>query len=106
MPDPNHTGDGQRDQRRTQKSVGNAAVMLKARYRPAETPEDINIGRLGGQGHGQRSVGRPAIEAGAGKACAGEEMRDGFHKLDFLSVSPVSIMHAMSETRFSTAAGL
>ena len=105
MPEPNHSGNGERDQRRAQKGVGNAAVVFKAGYRPAERPKHIQVGRFGRQGHGQRSVGRLAIEAGAGQTCAGKEMRDRFHRMRFpIARRPVSIMHAMSETRSSTAA--
>jgi hypothetical protein len=57
-----------------------AAVMLKAGYRPTKAPKNIQVGRLGRKSHGQSSVGRPAIEAGAAQACSGKEMRDRFHK--------------------------
>ena len=49
MPDPNHTGDGQGNERRAQKGVGDAAVMLKAGYRATEAPENIQVGSLGCQ---------------------------------------------------------
>ena len=52
--------------------------MLKARYRPAKAPEDIDVRRFGRQRHGQRGVGGSAIEAGAAETCASKEMRDGF----------------------------
>ena len=61
--------------------MGESAVMLKACYRPAKAPKDIDVRRLGRQGHGQRGVGRSAIEAGAAEACAGKEMGDWFHEL-------------------------
>ena len=53
--------------------------MLEICYRPAKAPEDIDVRRLGRQGHGHRGVGGSAIEAGAAETCAGKEMRDGFH---------------------------
>ena len=79
MPEPNHTGHGERDKRGAEKGMRDAAMMLEAGNRAAEAPKNIQVGRLGCQSHGQRSVGRPAIEAGAAKACASKEMRDRFH---------------------------
>ncbi len=104
-PEPDDAGNGERDQGRAKKGVRDAAVMLEAGHRPAESPEHIQVGRLGGQGHGQRSVGRFAIKAGAAEACAGKEMRDGFHGSAVI-LAEVSIMHAMSETQSSGAAHL
>ncbi len=88
-------------------------MMLEARYRTAEAPENIQVWRFGCQCHGQRGIGRPAIEAGAAKTGAGKKMGDGFHMTGVipqrLAVShrvprQVSIMHAMPETRSSSAA--
>ena len=56
-------------------------MVLEAGYRAAKGPQHIEVGRLGRESHGQRRVGRPAIEAGAGKAGAGEEVGDRFHRL-------------------------
>ncbi len=84
MPEPNYAGDGERDKRRAQKCMGNAAVMSKLVYRPAQAPKHIQVGRFGCQGHGERRIGSPAVETGAAQACASEEMRDRFHEWDFL----------------------
>jgi hypothetical protein len=81
MPNPNHTGDGQGHKWRAHKGVGDATVMLKVGYRSSQPPENIKVGCLGRQRHGQRGVGRPAIEAGAGKACSGQEMGNRFHRV-------------------------
>ena len=62
-----------------EESVGNAAVVLEGGERAAEAPEGVDIGQLGGDDHGEGGVGGPAIEAGAGKDGAGEEVGYGFH---------------------------
>ena len=79
MPEPNNTGHGEGDERGAQKSMGYAAVVLEARNRPAKAQKNIQVRSLGGQGHGQRSVGSSAIKSGAAQACAGEKVRDRFH---------------------------
>ena len=40
-------------------------MVLELLDRPGESPEDIEIGGLGGQHCGQRGVGRLAVESGA-----------------------------------------
>jgi hypothetical protein len=86
MPEPNDCGHGKSYQWRAQEGVGKSAVMLEGRYRSAKTPENIDVRRLGRQGHGQRGVGGSAIEASAAETCAGKEMRDGFHGFLLLPV--------------------
>jgi hypothetical protein len=79
VPEPNDGGHGKGDQWCAQKGVGKSAMMLETCYWPAEAPKYIDVRRLSRKGHGQRSVGRSAIETGAAETCAGKEMRDGFH---------------------------
>ncbi len=80
MKTPAEERDHERDERRSQKCVGEAAMMLKGDQRPAEAPRDVEVRRFGGQGHGQRGICGLAVEAGAAQACAGEEVGDGFHR--------------------------
>ena len=47
--------------------MGNAAMMLKTRDRAAQTPQGIDVGKLGGDRHGERGVCRAAIESSAGQ---------------------------------------
>ncbi len=59
--------------------VGDSAMMLEALNRAGESPNDVEVGGLGGEHGGQRCVGGFAIESGASDAGAGKEVRDGFH---------------------------
>ena len=47
--------------------VGDAAVVFEGGDRAAECPEHVEVGGLGGEGHGQGCVGGAAVEAGAGE---------------------------------------
>ena len=77
---PAEERDHQRDQRRSQEGMGEAAMMLEGDQRSAKAPQHIEVGRFRGQRHGQRGICGLAIEAGAAQACAGEEVGDWFHE--------------------------
>ena len=80
MEAPAEERDHEGNQRRAEQRVGEAAMVLKGNQRPAKAPEDVEVGRFGGECHGQRGVRGFAVEAGAAEACAGEEMGDWFHR--------------------------
>ena len=80
MKDPYHANHHAGDDGHGPERVRDAAMVLELLDRPGESPEDIEIGSLGGQHRGQSGVGRLAVESGAANAGAGEEMGDGFHK--------------------------
>jgi hypothetical protein len=81
MPEVDGAGDREGDEGRSQESVGNAAMVFKDGDGAAKSPENIEIGGLGGEGHGQGGVGGAAIESGAGEYRSGEEVSDWFHWL-------------------------
>jgi hypothetical protein len=56
-------------------------VVFEALDRARKSPQDIEVGGLGGEHRGQGCVRGLAIEASASDAGAGEEVRDGFHTL-------------------------
>ena len=75
--------DGADDERgfegEAEEGVGDAAVVLEGGDGAAEGPEGVEVGRFGGEGHGEGGVGGLAVEAGAGEAGSGQEVGDGFH---------------------------
>jgi len=77
--DPDDANHGSRNKRRTKKGVSDAAMVLQLFDRTGEGPEDVEVGRLGCQHGGKRSVGRLAVQAGATDAGSGKEMGDRFH---------------------------
>ena len=77
------TGEYQRRlERDAEEGMGDAAMVLKASHGPAEAPQRIDVGELGRYGHGQRGVGRTAVEAGPGEARTGQNVRDRLHEED------------------------
>ena len=83
MEAPAEERDHEGDHGRADERVGESAMVLEADQRPAESPEDVEVGGFRGECHGQRGVRGLAIEAGAAQACAGEEVGDWFHELAF-----------------------
>ena len=79
MPKPNDASNGESDEGSTEEGVRDPAMMLKARDWPAKTPEDIHVRSLGCQGHAQRCVSGPTIEASTRETGSGKKMSDGFH---------------------------
>ena len=79
MAEPDNSGDNRGFQGYADESVGPSAMVLEGGDRPFESPENIEVGGLGGERHGQRGVGRLAIKTRAGEHRAGHEMRDWFH---------------------------
>ncbi len=51
--------------------VRDAAMMLELFDGAGESPEDVEVGGLGGQHRSERGVGRLAVESGAADAGAG-----------------------------------
>ena len=64
---------------RSEKGVGDAAVVFEGGDRAAKSPEHVEVGGFRGEGHGQGRVGGAAVEAGAGETGSGEEVGDWFH---------------------------
>ncbi len=61
------------------KCVGDAAMVLEGCDGAVDGPEGVDVGGLGGDGHGEGGVGGLAVEAGAGEDGSGHEVGDGFH---------------------------
>jgi hypothetical protein len=59
--------------------VGPSAVVLEGGDGAFEEPEDVEVGDLGGEGHGGGGVGGLAVEAGAGEDGSGHEVGQGVH---------------------------
>ena len=78
MDKPDEADDHSSFERQTDQRVGPSTMMLEGGNRAFEQPQYIEIGRLGRERHGQRSVGRLAIEAGTPQAGSGQEVGDGF----------------------------
>jgi hypothetical protein len=76
---PNKPSDDEGDNRCGDKGVSDAAVMLETDNRPAEAPDNIQIGSLGGQGRCECGIGSAAVEAGAADAGSGEEVGYWLH---------------------------
>jgi hypothetical protein len=81
VPQVDHAGHRQGDERRSQQGVGDAAVVLESSHRATERPQDIQIGGLGRKSHGQGRIGGTAVEAGPSKTGSGEQVGDWFHGL-------------------------
>ena len=79
MPEVDDSGGGEGNKGGSDKGVGDSAMVLEGGYRAAEDPENVEVGRLGGEGHRQRGVEGAAIESGAGEDGSGEEVGDWFH---------------------------
>ena len=79
MKEPGDTCGDEGNEGHGNKGVGDAAMMLELLDRAGESPEDIEIRRLGRERGGQSCVRGFAIEAGAADTCAGEKVRDGLH---------------------------
>jgi hypothetical protein len=85
-PDQVHETDHNgRNQNQPEERVREAAVMCESKDRSLESTEYIEVGRLGGQGHGGGCKSSSSIESGPPKASAGEKVRDGFQGLSGLS---------------------
>jgi dihydroxyacetone kinase len=56
-----------------------AAMMLKSLDRSAQTPQGVNVRKLGGHDHGERGIRRSPIQSGSRKASAGKKMRYRLH---------------------------
>ena len=76
--------------------------MGEAVDRPFESPENVEIGRFGGQRHCRGRERGFAIESSAGENCAREEMSDGI-QIDFLSQNEWLARRAQLLTFFSGA---
>jgi len=74
----NEPDDQGRYQEQAQERVGESAMMGKGEHRPAESAQNIKIGRLGSQSHGGCGQRGLAIETGASHARAGQEVCDWF----------------------------
>ena len=83
--EPGCTDSGGGNERHSDESMGNAAMMFETFDGAGKSPDDIEVGGFGGEYGGQGGVGGFAIESGASDACAGQEMGDGFHSvLEFM----------------------
>jgi len=76
----NQADNRSRHKGRTQESVSDAAVVLKALDGAVDGPEDVDVGRLGSEDCSESTVRSCAVEACAANACASEKMRDGLHR--------------------------
>jgi len=79
VPEVDGSGDCQGDEGCAEEGVGYAAMVFEERDRAAQAPQNVEVGRLGGQGHGQGGIGGAAVESCAGETGSGEEVGDGFH---------------------------
>ena len=68
------------DNRHGPEGVRDAAMMFELVNWTSESPEDVQVGGLGGQHGNKRGVGRFAIESGAAQTSAGKKMSDRFHE--------------------------
>ncbi len=59
-----------------------SAVMREAESSPAETAQDVEIGRLGSQRKSERGERRLAIESGASDTRAGQKVCDRFQAVN------------------------
>ena len=71
MAEVNKSGDGEGDDGGADEGVGDSAVVLEGGNRSAEVPDEVEVGRFGGERHGQGGVGGSAVEAGSGEAGSG-----------------------------------
>ncbi len=69
----------QRHHRRADEGVRPTAMVLQLLHRTLEPPHHVQIRSFRCQRHGQRRIGRFAIEPGAPKARPGQKMRYRFH---------------------------
>ena len=86
------------DKRQGDEGVGDAAMMFEGLDLARKSPEDVEVGGLGGE-HG--SQGREcgfSIEAGAADAGADKEMRDGFHALETI-VAEIASLRGLAMVR-------
>ncbi len=81
MDDPDKQKDCGRHEWDTNEGVRDTAMMGELEQRALEVSDDVDVGRLGCEGHGQRCQGGLAIETGAAQCCAGQKVRDRFQIL-------------------------
>ena len=97
------------DKRQGDEGVGDAAMMFEGLDLARKSPEDVEVGGLGGEDGSERGVCSLAIEASASDACAGQEVRNGLHgvlenivaELDALrAVRGVGALRVVSAVKF------
>jgi hypothetical protein len=62
-----------------EEGVGDASMVLEDGDGALEGPEDVDVGKLGGDGHGGGGVGGFAVEAGAGEDGSGHDVGERVH---------------------------
>ena len=67
--------------------MGESAVMREVVDRPFKSPENVEVGRLGGERHGRGGERGLTIETGAPEDRAGQKMCDGFQR-ELCNIAP------------------
>ncbi len=80
---PDEADDQRGEDGNCKKSVGDATVLDESAGRALEVGEDVDVGRFGGEGHGEGGESGLAIEARTGKGSSGEEVGYGLHDVRF-----------------------
>ena len=76
---PDRANSSSSDEWNRDEGVRNAAVVLESLNGAGESPEDIEIGCLGGENGSHGGVGRLAVQTCTADAGSSEEVRDRFH---------------------------
>src|SRR5690348_18182571 len=84
--------------------MGESAVMREVVDRPFKSPENVEVGRLGGERHGRGGERGLTIETGAPEDCAGQKVCEGF-QIRFVPQSRAERCTLRKSSRMSEVAG-
>ena len=81
MEEPDSADDDRGLEWDAEEGVGPSAMMLEGGDGAFDGPEDVEVGRFGGDRHGDGGVGCLAVESCAGEAGSGHQVGYGFHRV-------------------------